>query len=653
MKTGARRSLIPAALQDIDAWPEIDVSQLDENARRGVARKKEAIALYMAGYPFRDIATQTLISDDNLRRIIKRCLAVAPDKRIFGFRALHPGLHVVAYTRTKPVVRNFVLGASCSSGFAGALGQLFVRFPWLRKRVIKQFLGQNDDGEYVEARKSIANIHREFIEELKGKLKPGEWPFNTRNLGYSALQKYLRALLKARTTAYIRERSGEEAAWHLRIGKGHPRLIQAWMPFSILELDYVRQDAPGYIEFEDRYGHLHRLLVARWYVGLLADEYMGGVCGYHVAYEAEPSSDTALQTVLSSLMPAAQDDNPPLMRDAVPAQASLLPNLIPLCARQGCCLLKVDNGWANVANDFVNNVIDVLGCAVEFGVPRAWWLRPFIERLNGKLAERGLHRLRCTYGSGPHDPRRREPEEEAARYTLRDRDLTAILDAVIAEHHTVFTPEKLFRSTIRDILEGYATRPELDWVPQPLPIASVPELRLLMHKLVATVRGSVKKGVRPYVQFDRCRYTNQRLSSDFTLIGQKVELQIQRMDIRKAWGVILSTGQDLGQLNPDARWADWKYSILARQVMNRKALACPPERDPRVVHEAIKAQRQALIDQNPKKRNKREALEIAKLQRQIAYDPAEKSTRSSAEHGSREPRGVFGEFRNTRRYDDV
>ncbi|WP_240989824.1 hypothetical protein, partial [Cupriavidus taiwanensis] len=65
------------------------------------------------------------------------------------------------------------------------------------------------------------------------------------------------------------------------------------------------------------------------------------------------------------------------------------------------------------------------------------------------------------------------------------------------------------------------------------------------------------------------------------------------------------------------------------------------------------AQRQALIDQNPKKRNKREALEIAKLQRQIAYDPAEKSTRSSAEHGSREPRGVFGEFRNTRRDDDV
>uniref|UniRef100_UPI003F490A75 helix-turn-helix domain-containing protein n=1 Tax=Cupriavidus taiwanensis TaxID=164546 RepID=UPI003F490A75 len=164
MKTGARRSLIPAALQDIEAWPDIDVSQLDENGRRGVARKKEAIALYMAGYSFRDIAAQTLISDDNLRRIIKRCLVVAPDRRIFGFRALHPGLHVVAYTRTKPVVSNFVLGTSCSSGFAGALGQLFLRFPWLRKRVEKQFLGQNDNGEYVEARKSIANIHKEFFE---------------------------------------------------------------------------------------------------------------------------------------------------------------------------------------------------------------------------------------------------------------------------------------------------------------------------------------------------------------------------------------------------------------------------------------------------------------------------------------------------------
>ncbi|SOY61638.1 helix-turn-helix domain-containing protein [Cupriavidus taiwanensis] len=645
--------MIPAALQDIAAWPDIDVSNLDENARRGVARKKEAIALYIAGYSFKAIATETLISDDTLRRIIKRCLAVAPDKRIFGFRALYPGLHVVTYKRSKSAARNFVGGTICSSGYAGALGQLFDRFPWLRERVINQFLGRNDDGEYVEARKSIANIHKEFFEELKGKLKPSEWPLHTKNRGYSALRKYLHALLKTRPTAYIRERSGEEAARHLMIGRGHPRLIQAWMPFSILELDYVRQDAPGYIEFEDRYGQLHRLLVARWYVGLLADECTGGVCGYHVAYEAEPSADTALQTVLSSLMPVAQDDVAPLMRDVVPEHASLLPNLILLYARQGCCLLKVDNGWANVANDFVNNVIDVLGCAVEFGVPRAWWLRPFIERLNGKLAERGLHRLRCTYGSGPHDPRRHQPEKEAALYTLRDKDLTAILDAVIAEHHTVFTPEKFFRSTIRDILEGYATRPELDWVPQPLPISSEPELRLLMHKTVATVRGSVKKGVRPYVQFDRCRYTNQRLSSDFTLIGQKVELQVQRMDIRKAWAVLLSTGQDLGQLNPDARWADWKYSILARQVMNRKALACPAERDPRVVHEVIKARRQALIEQKPKKRSKREALEIAKLQRQIAYDPAEGSTRSSAEHGSREPRGIFGEFRNTRRDDDV
>ncbi|WP_258234613.1 hypothetical protein [Cupriavidus pinatubonensis] len=71
------------------------------------------------------------------------------------------------YKRTKSPARNFALGASCSSRFAGALGQLFDRFPWLRTRVTKQFLGQNDDDEYVEARKSIANIHKEFFEELE------------------------------------------------------------------------------------------------------------------------------------------------------------------------------------------------------------------------------------------------------------------------------------------------------------------------------------------------------------------------------------------------------------------------------------------------------------------------------------------------------
>ncbi len=420
---------------------------------------------------------------------------------------------------------------------------------------------------------------------------------------------------------------------------------------QIMELDYAMQDASGFVQFVDGYGKIHDVPLARWYLGVLADEFSGGICGCYLSYDTNPTADCALQTILSALEPEDYSEEPELL-NIVSHKSILVPNLCPAYASQGYALLRVDNGLCNVANDFVNNIVSVIGCAIEFGAPRAWWIRPFIERINGKLAERGVHRLRITSGSGPGDPRRLEPKDQKREYKIADSELRLIIRTAIWEHNCVFTSERFFRSTPLELLERYAALPELNWLPQPLPTQTEKDRRLLMHTVTLTVRGNAQKGQNPYVQHYRERYTNERLARDFTLIGKEVLFQVDRMDPRLAWGVVVETGEDLGKLNGEARWRDWKISLFARKLLNRETMARPADRAPGTLQKSLESRQQKFLTTNPRRRSKKEALTLLKLQQQVTHDPLPVIDKPS---GRLTPglTGPFGSFRNSRGKDDV
>nr|WP_265923353.1 hypothetical protein [Cupriavidus nantongensis] len=539
-----------------------------------------------------------------------------------------------------------------SSGFAGALCQLFRRFPEVKEDIEKQYRGETQKGAITEAKKSIANIHKDFLAKLAA-LGVGEheWPFNTDNEGYRSLCRHFETLLKDEPEKVIRERSGKNAARHLVIGRGYEPLLPARIPLSIMELDYAVQDAPSIIKIEDQYRISHAYPIARWYLGLLVDEFEPAIYGAHISLEHTPSADCALQTVLSAFIPEDHSDVP-LLAELIPGNSILLPGLLPAFYRQGFGLLRVDNGWCNVASDFVNNVIDVIGCAMEFGAPRAWWLRPFVERLNGKLAERGLHRLRCTYGTGPDDPRRQDPDEIAAQNEIEWTDLYAIISASIHEQNAVFTPEKFHRHTVLEVLNQYASRPELGWMPQPLPQSSDLEFRLLMHSVEVCVRGDMNKGRRPYVQFARCRFTNERISSDFSLIGRTVRLQIDRMDPRRAWAVSLDTHEDLGRLIPEARWCSHRMPLQHWQIFNRISGSRPAERADSVVTQIMEIKRGARHSKGDRSSqiSRVEALRLAKFRRDVVAD--EQETSATAVVPSTPSRNPLGHFPTHEETDD-
>jgi hypothetical protein len=125
------RRPLPEAL-DLATWPGIDVTALDTEARQRYRQRANAVEHYRRGLPLSAIREKTKVDGRVLYRMIERALRTHPDGRVWGFRALIPGLHTKAYERRKPA-------KGTGRGLAGVFTQLLERHPEL-EQLIRQLI---------------------------------------------------------------------------------------------------------------------------------------------------------------------------------------------------------------------------------------------------------------------------------------------------------------------------------------------------------------------------------------------------------------------------------------------------------------------------------------------------------------------------------
>jgi putative transposase len=570
--SGRTRYVVPVALRDTSMWPDLDPSCLGES-RDNYEARREAILMYLDARSFVAIRARTGKSADEVRRLLKRCIAPAGDGRIFGFRALGQHVRVRSYVRRAPIVH---LPGSGSSGCAGALRQLFDRLPEVREYVDDLILKRPIIGEVHEARIRYVDIRAAFIHQLKkAGLTDDDWPFNTRDRGLKSLTGYCKSLSESHLERWVSSRSGIEASRKRGLGQGLRPLILARRPFTFMQLDFHCVDAASIIALVDEYGVEHELLVARWYVGLLVEEFTGAVVGIHLALESTPSADSVLETIESALRP--HDVSPGDARLRYTPDGKILINTFqPAYAWHGFTVLQVDNAWSNHAIDVVNNLIEVVGCAINFGPVRAWWIRNLIEHIFGILTARGLKRLPSTYGANSKDTTRTDPAEQASRFRIHLSELFAIIFGCTRDYNLRPT-ERLMGASPLQVLESAHSSSESDYLPQPLPLDQQKYGRTFWHMAECAIRGNISKHDRPHVRTDRCRYTNSILSNRYNLIGKRLLLYIDRRDVRIAYGSVIETGEMLGAMAPKlaglggrARFRNASFSIGQRLLQQVK-----------------------------------------------------------------------------------
>jgi putative transposase len=613
MSAGMRRTLIPHPFSNLAAWPAPDIGALSGEVRTAFMKRREAVEMYAAGEPYHAIREQTGKGEDEVRRLVQRCITPDGNGGIFGFKALIPGVRTQAYTRTKEVVH---APGSGSSGCAGALQQLLVRYPDIADLVEEQLFKRASRDFVHEARISYRNLHREFKKQLRKRgLTDNDWPFNTTNYGYNALVKYCNLRRDQHLGRWIRVRSGADASRRSSVGLGYRTLIPVFRPLSQVQLDFHKIDAASIITLVTEFGTELEIPLSRWYIGILADERSHAVLGVYIALEVNPSGDSVLETIESAVRPDIKSDE---RSSTLFLDARVLPNqILPGMAFQGCGALKMDNAWSNTATEVLNNLIDVLGCAVNFGPVRAWWRRSLIERIFRELTGTGVQRLPSTFGTGPSDTRNEGANEKAVGLKIMLSDLTDIIFKCVKEYNETASEGLQFASPL-NVLRAAFENPASGFLPQSIPASVQGDLRLMRHVRECPVRGDIRKNVRPYVQVDRCRYTNTRLAHSYDLVGKTVVVYIDRRDCRIAHGTVKETGEELGPLVPEQRWAMHAVSMRDRKLINRSGLAIrtmSQSNDP--VADWSKDKKRELLAQRKGQKNRlkssKEALSLARI----------------------------------------
>lgn len=163
MSTSKRTTLLTNV--PIETWPGIDMSVLSGEDAESVEKRISALTLYAQGAPHKKITEETGIIRQEINRLLRRCTPLSDDGQVEGFRALFPKKRVASYVRTAPLERE---KGSGSAGCAGALGQLFDRFPALKHFIDQEFLRTAPTSKEQDVRIRIGDLHSKFIEWLQG-----------------------------------------------------------------------------------------------------------------------------------------------------------------------------------------------------------------------------------------------------------------------------------------------------------------------------------------------------------------------------------------------------------------------------------------------------------------------------------------------------
>lgn len=609
-----RRSLIPPAFADLSQWPAPDEEALDKEALAGYLPRKNAVLMYADGIPHADITAATNVARETIFYLVRRCLTGAADGTIAGFRALVPWQRLAGYERRAPVDH---IAGSGPGGCAGALTQLFSLYPEVERNIRSRYLGLDGQGLLV-VRISYAQLHGEFLDQLRALgLTDEDWPFNTANCGYKSLRAFCLELLEEQPTRWFGARAGEEAVRRHGVGSGQHSVFPQLRGYGACQLDFHKVDAASVMILETEDGGRLPVPIARWHIGFLIEERWNLVLGAFVALELTPSGDSVLEVIESALRP------PPPTSETACCHLTVDGKVFPLqvkpeLAYQGFSVLKMDNAWSNAATEVVDNIIRTVGCAINFGPVKAWWRRHPVERIFGKLTERGLKRLPSTLGSGPKDTRRSKPLEKAMKFEITVRDLTDIIHGCIREHNEEGNEGNSFASPMGALQHALA-RPESGTFLQPLPRAVQQDLKLLAHVEVVVVRGDRDKNIRPYVTLGRWRYTNAVLASAYRLIGRELLVYCDRKDVQVAHATVLETGEQLGRLQAPVGKQGLHVSWRNRALMNNAGLSRRNrERGSPVVTRWIELKEDELRERGKlaknRKRASKDALDVAKVQ---------------------------------------
>ena len=570
--------LINGVHVDFSSWPTPDEGALQGDLRARYFSRKKAVQLFLAGASESVIKAAGSIGAKQAYRLVReRCLAPHSDGLVYGWRGLIPYLRIQSYHRRKKIrVDKFGLGA------AGAMQTLLDLYPELRRKFEKRILSSHPVDKLSETKKTRISHSRWFLTELRqlGCEQRNEWPFNTLNLGYMSVCRFVDSVLKAHPRAAALLIGGPDLAKKLSSGDGVDRPINRFM--QRVEMDAHKLDGRFCISIPMMNGGHKDKIIHRLWVVVIIEIVSRVVLGYYFSLRKEVSKDDVLRAIKASLTRWKRRDisfSEIPYRDDAGFLSNIDDNYIGLCWDE----ISVDGALAETCISVKSEIRDVVHANLvepnnSFSKRRSKDDRPFIESFFRTLASRGFQRLTNTTGAKPSDKKGRNPDAVALTSSFQYEYAEELLDVLIANYNATPHSGIGHRSPLAYAQFCLARDPTTFRNADAGAVQAIMSLRKL-----CMVKGGAASGRAPFVNFYGARYTNDLLRSRFDLVGKKIWIINHLENDARVVQASTQDGKLLGVLRAAPPWHASPHSLAIRTAINSAVvggkLILPPGAD--------------------------------------------------------------------------
>lgn len=548
---------------DPETWPTPDEGALEGNRRTQYLDRKQGVRMYLMGESDEAIKKCCGVGSKQIYRLIReRCIETHPDGRIYGWRGLVPGSRIKPYTRKKRIrVDSFGYGA------AGAMKTILDLHPELRSKFEKRILNAPRGDELAAAKRPRQAHWKWFLDELRklGYEQRQEWPFNTSSNGYGSVCRFIDKVLAANPKKAARVTGGPELEKKLASGDGVDRPVQK--AFQRVEMDAHKLDGRFCVMIPQANGGFVARIIYRIWVIVILEVVSRAVLGYYLSTGREVSKDDVMRAIKKALTrwyrrKLAFSDT--AYADGAALPSALSDEFLGVCWDE----TSVDGALAETCTHVRQVLKDAVGSTLlspdeGFASRRSKDDRPFVETFFRRLGSAGFQRLTNTTGGKPSGKQGRNPEDVAVTSQFQWEYAEELLDVLIANYNATPHTSLGYRSPLeylKFIDSSHGT--ELRYA-DPSAVEGI-----LSYRKKCRVKGGIKQGRRPYVNFDGARYSNETLGQRFDLVDKFIWVVNHLEDDARIALASTLDGQKLGVVRAQPPWHKLPHSLRVRKAIN-------------------------------------------------------------------------------------
>ncbi len=558
--------------------PSVDLANMDKSARKRIERMRKGRDIYVAGGSLEDASKTAGVCARRFQRILVRYLALADDGRIGGERVFQDHWRLHAHpVRVEPM-------DPAKAGTWGAMTGLFRKLMAenkdLRVDLVKALRRKGKAA--LQVNRLVGRELRKLLERLciAHGVAEDAYPRCTQDGGLRALRRWIVSdFLPLYASDWIAAESGSKP---LTPGAADvftlkPTVVTEYERYTEWILDEVRLDARVAME----------MLNARGDIDLVEHE-----CVRAIRLIERADSTTLAYYIVRGREVTAEDVGNLLWRALNGwTMNEVLPDLkiepgggfpvmvMPELQWRAPRRILADNALAHLSSVLGVIVELTLGAELKFGNPASPLERAEIEAKFALAARRLFHQLPGTTGTGPLDPQRKRHAKLAPEHLLRVEELEHAYGVMMANENGAVSSaangipslERLRRALVRGAIKAL-----------PVPLSNrVRHMFFPAKKLRVHAKPNDER--RPYVNYDRIRYTSTELQRRYDLNGKYLYARADQDDLRV---IILydERGSEVCRAHGEGRWGliphDRRMRTMALRNVDEAAFEKMPQDGP-------------------------------------------------------------------------